>query len=209
MKENNVIELMNNGEQVPVSMMQRVFRNTVDVRIAIATHPVTKEVAPCVPYKDFADAFSYDHEGIRQMIQRSRWLKKHSVTCMMQATDGKYYSTLCMFEECALGIFMKLQPERCKDKDVSQRIEELQEEMVYFLRDGFKQYKSSAGDDARVKSFFLRVRTEKEIINLMDKVRSMPIGEYKTVAIDRLGSLTGRKFPRAIQGELQFGKKEE
>jgi len=208
MDETNAIDVSTGTEQMPKGVIQRVFRDKTDVRITIAVHPVTKQVAPCVPYKDFAEAFSYDKTAIRKMISRSQWLKKHSVEVIMSSTDGKYYSTLCMFEECALGVFMKLEPERCQNKEVAGRIEELQEHMMSILRDALREYRTTSGKDeealAQAKAQLLRLQIEERTIGLLDKVRKMPGGEYKNAAIDRLELLTGKRFTRPIQGELDF-----
>jgi hypothetical protein len=60
----------------------------------------------------------------------------------MSSVDGKMRSNLCIFEEAMLGVFMKLQPQRCKDKDVAARIDQLQEEMILTLRDVLRGYKT-------------------------------------------------------------------
>jgi hypothetical protein len=60
----------------------------------------------------------------------------------MEATDGKFYKTLCVFEQAALGIFMKLQPKRCKDPDVAAKIDALQEELILVLHDALKGYRT-------------------------------------------------------------------
>lgn len=130
--------MVENKEQLPVKVVNRVLNGNGKVRIALANHPVTQEMAACIPYKDYAGAFTYDEESIRQMIKRTSWLNKYSVTCVIQATDGKYYPMLCIFEESMLGIFMKLQPKRCKDPEIAAKINDLQEELILILRDVLK-----------------------------------------------------------------------
>lgn len=133
----------NTKEQLPIKVVDRLLGDACKVRVALAVNPVTGEIAPCVPYKDYSEVFSYDSEAIRKMIQRTEWLQRHSVTVVMEATDGKYYGTLCMFEEAMLGVFMKLQPQRCKDPDVARRVNERQEEMVLILKDVLRGYRPS------------------------------------------------------------------
>ncbi|MFQ5736899.1 MAG: hypothetical protein ACE5GY_08570 [Thermodesulfobacteriota bacterium] len=135
----------NTREQLPVKVVDRLLGGACRVRVALAEHPVTGEVAPCVPIMDYADVFSYPKQAIFQMIDRSEWLNKHSVVNVMMATDGKYYSTRCIFEESMLGVFMKLQPKRCKDPDVARKVNDLQEEMVLILRDVLRGYRPKPG----------------------------------------------------------------
>ena len=66
---------------------------------------------------------------------------------------------------------------------------------------------SLSGGDARARALLLRIKMEEKIIGLLDKVRSMPNGEYKNAAIERLETFTGKKFTRTIQGEIDFTKK--
>lgn len=143
MQNNNVINLHqeeSGKELLPVHVVDRLLGGKNNIRIALVEHPVMHELAPCISYKDYAEAFSYDHTAIFKMIQRTKWLKKHSVIVMMATTDGKFYKTLCVFEQAALGIFMKLLPHKCKDKDVAARIEERQEELILILHDALKGY---------------------------------------------------------------------
>ncbi len=99
-------------EQIPVSVTSALIEGNSKVRVALAMHPVTNEIAPCVPYRDYAEVFSYDDTAILKMVQRTPWLERHSTTAIMAAVDGKMRPQLCLFEECALGVFMKLQPKR-------------------------------------------------------------------------------------------------
>lgn len=139
---------METAEQVPMAVTTALIEEGKQVRVALAEHPVTKQIAPCVPYKDYADVFTYEEKAIWQMIQRTPWLKKHSTTNVMLAVDGKMRPQLCLFEECALGVFMKLQPKRCKDPNVGARIDELQEKLMMILRDALKGHvRERAGYD--------------------------------------------------------------
>jgi hypothetical protein len=80
MKEkSNVINMRKEEEgkeMLPVHVVDRLLGGRNNVRIALVEHPVTKELAPCVPYKDYAAAFSYDDPIIFKMIQRTPLVKK-------------------------------------------------------------------------------------------------------------------------------------
>jgi|GEM_PF-1166426 hypothetical protein len=142
-KDGNVINFPKEGaDQLPAQVVQRILGGKTDVRIAIAKHPLMGEFAPCVPYRDYAEVFSYDDQSIFKIIQRTKWLKKYSTTSIMEAVDGKMRPQLCIFEEAMLGIFMKLLPQKCKDKEVAARIDQLQEEMILTLRDVLRGYKT-------------------------------------------------------------------
>ena len=132
-------------EQIPVAVISKVLGEESKVRVVIVQHPTRNEPAPCVPYLDYAAAFSYDEESIRKMIQRTPWLQRHSTTSILEGVDGKLRAQLCLFEEGALGLFFKLQPKRCKDPDVSARIDQIQEELILVLRDALRGYKTSQG----------------------------------------------------------------
>ncbi len=142
-------------EQIPVAVIDKMLGGKSQVRVAIVQHPTRNEPAPCVPYTDYAEAFSYDEEAIRKMIRRTPWLEKHSVTSIMEATDGKLYSTLCLFEEGALGLFFKLQPKRCKDPDVAARVDQIQEELILVLRDALRGYRQDNGGGYKSQDGFL------------------------------------------------------
>ena len=147
---------MENKEQLPATVISKVLGGK-DIRVVIAEHPVTKEMAPCVPYLDYARAFTYDEATIFKLINRSNWIKRYIVTAIMEvasnASDGRgggYLKTLCLFEEGALGLFFKLQPSRCKDPDVAARVDQLQEELILVLRDALRGFRTGhAGFDYR------------------------------------------------------------
>ncbi|GAB63087.1 MAG: hypothetical protein DWB56_06795 [Candidatus Jettenia sp.] len=84
--------------------------------------------------KNFLDFF----ESIRQMIQRTIWLRKYSSTCIIQVEGVGLRPHLCIFEEAVLGLTMKLQPLRCKDPNIAAKINERQEEMAIILKDVLK-----------------------------------------------------------------------
>lgn len=130
-------------EHLPAQVVNKLLGGK-DIRIAIAEHPITKEMAACVPIMDYAEAFSYPKQALFQMIDRSFWLKRYSVVNVMLTGDGKYYQTRCIFEEAALGVFMKLQPKRCKDPEVAARVDQLQEELILLLRDTLKGYRTTS-----------------------------------------------------------------
>lgn len=125
-------------EQLPVKVVNRVLGGNGNVRVVLAEHPIRQELASCVPVVDYAEVFTYDKEAIRKLIERTSWLKKHSTTVIMTAVDGKYRAHQVIFEESMLGIFMKLQPRRCKDPEIAGRINDLQEELILILRDVLK-----------------------------------------------------------------------
>lgn len=132
----------NTREQIPVKVVDKILGGDCKVRIALAAHPVTGEIASCVPYLDYARAFTYDESSIFKMVQRTEWLKKHSSTAIMEVEGVGYRPHLCLFEEAMLGVFMKLQPQRCKDPEVARKVNERQEEMILILRDVLKGYRT-------------------------------------------------------------------
>ena len=139
-------------EQIPVAVINKVLGGKSNVRVVIMQHPTRDEMAACVPYKDYAEAFSYDDTAIFKMIKRTPWIEKHQGTAIMAvpstALDGRgggYQATLCLFEEGALGLFMKLQPTRCKDPEVGARVDQLQEELILVLRDALRGYRQETG----------------------------------------------------------------
>ena len=137
------------NEQLPVKVVSKLLGGQ-DVRVVIAEHPVTKELAPCVPYLDYARAFSYDEPSIFKMIQRSGWLKRYSSSSIMEVEGVGFRPHLCIFEESMLGIFMKLQPKRCKDPDVAAKVDKLQEELILILRDTLRGF--NKGNNSGYKS---------------------------------------------------------
>ncbi len=199
---NNVVSIGGEiDEQIPKGIVERLFRDKVRVRIALAIHPVKKEVAPVVSYKEFAEAFSYDPEAVRKMISRSMWLKKYSVTVIMSATDGKFYKTLCITEEAALGVLMKLSPNMCKDREVADHIEALQEEMAIMLRNAFTEFRAISGNGQDEAA---RTRASKERIILLQRVDQIKDHDLKNTALDELEHVFGKKFPRPKQMELNL-----
>jgi hypothetical protein len=201
MKENddNVINLQKEGaEQLPLQIVERIFREECNVRIALARHSITKEIAPCVPYREYATAFSYDSESIRQMIQRTKWLKKYSTACMIQAVDGRFRIQTCIFEEAMIGIFGKLQPDRCEDKKVAEHIEELKESMALLLRDVLRDYTTGKQDPLKMS---------RHEIWALGVINRMSEGWDKEAAIASIEQVTGKRYSRPRQLELAFTRK--
>jgi hypothetical protein len=141
------IEMQAEGkEQLPVHVVDKLLGGKNKVRIALVEHPVTHELASCIPVIDYADAFSYDKKTIFKMIDRTPWLKKYSGVAIMATPDGQFQKHRVIFEESALGVFMKLQPNRCKDSDVGAKIDALQEELMLILHDTLKGYRTGHND---------------------------------------------------------------
>lgn len=135
---------MQTQELLPMEMIDTLF-GECDVRIAIAIHPITKEPAGCISYKDLARALTYEESAIKKMIYRTSWLKKYSTGVIMSSVDGKMRTHLCLFEQGALGVVQKLQPTRCKNPEIGRKLDQKQEELTLILHKTLKGYQKNKG----------------------------------------------------------------
>ena len=131
-------------EQLPAEVLDKMLGGK-PVRVAMAKHPVTGEMAPCVPVVDFANAFSQTREGICRMISRTKWLKKYTLDVIMTDHLGRLRPHQCVFEECGLGITIKLQPSRNKNAEAAEALESKQEEYILILADALRGYRIGHG----------------------------------------------------------------
>jgi hypothetical protein len=181
-------------EYLPVETFFRTLSDQTEVRIIKILHPITGQPVTIMPYLDLAKALSYDKESIRQMIYRTPWVKKHSVTCIIQAADGKYYPTLCLFEEGVVGIFMKLDPSRCKDKEIANNIDQRQEELVYLLKSAL------TGKQALTVDEYKKIRLSMDLVGKIEKTKDPDLREVLYQQLER-----NENRPIKRLGQLSLG----
>lgn len=126
-------------EDLSIEVMERMFVQKERMRIVIAPHPVHGKAFASVPYLDLAEALTCPSDTIYAIISRSERVKRYSGIFMMQ-TPGGVQPTLCIFEEGIIHVIMKLQPSRCRNPEVGERLDEIQDELIQILRDVLHGY---------------------------------------------------------------------
>lgn len=196
------------NEQLPAQVVNKLLDGH-NVRVAIAEHPVNGKKASCVPVMDYAEVFSYDRESIRRMIERTSWLKRYSLSVIMTDRQGQFRPHNCIFEEAALGVFMKLQPKRCKDPNVAAKVDKLQEELILILRDALCGYQKRHDEEFIARFPFLKDGSA--MVKLVDKAyKGNPLAcsvleEYFDIPANKILKRAERqlpiKFPNSSDGQ--------
>lgn len=186
-------------EYLPLDTFIRTLSDRTEVRIVKIIHPFRNQPVTILPYLDLAKAFSYDEESIRQMIFRTPWVKKHTITCVIQAVDGKFRAQLCLLYEGVLGIFLKLQPGRCKDPWVAEHINQRQEELILLLSDALNNKQTSLTVD-RYKSS----RLAADLIARITKTEDLALRE---ILYQELEATLGRSVPRPARPSMPLFEK--
>lgn len=184
-------------EFLPSETFFRTLSDQTQMRIVKIISPYTNQPVTAIPYLDFAKALSYDEESIRQMIYRSKWLKNHSITCIIQAVDGKFRAQLCLLEEAVLGIFMKLEPGRCKNPDIGAHIDQRQEELIYLLKSALQAQQTMTVD--HYKSIRLAA-------DLIPRISKCDDPDLKEILYQQLEATLGCSVPRPVKRLPLFDK---
>lgn len=180
-------------EDIALQVIERSLATHGNVRVVIAPHPVQGKVCTCVPYLDLAEALTVPKDTIYKIISRSERVRKYCGMYIM-STPGGPQSTLCVFEEGVLHIIMKLQPTKCSNPDVGEKLDEIQDEMVQILRDALHGYQQKIDHDA--------VTTAKTLAHLISVINKTTDPECLDLLYEQVELISGRKFKRARQLRL-------
>lgn len=180
-------------EEIAIEVVERLFAKKVGMRVVIAPHPVHGKPSACVPYLDLAEALTVSKDTIYHIISRSKRVRKY-VGIDIMSTPGGPQSLLCVFEEGVLHIITKLQPSRCHDPEVGNRLDELQDELVQILRDVLYGYYQR-----RDQSSLSNTKLLCALIGTANKTRDP---EYLKILNRQIEELSGEKIMHPIQKSL-------
>ena len=171
-------------EDLSLDVIERAFARNNNLRIVVGAHPVTGKPSSSVPYLDLANALTCPSKTIFSIISRSERVKRYCSIFMMK-TEAGLRPTLCLFEEGVLHAVMKLEPSRCKDPAIGDRLDEIQDELIQILRDALH------GFTGRTNSTSLATaKTLAMLINAAGRARNP---EHLAILNDQIERLSGRK----------------
>ena len=180
-------------EEIAVEIIERLFAKKANMRIVIAPHPIHGKALACVPYLDLSEALTVPKDTIYHIISRSKRVRRYCGIYIM-STPGGHQATLCVFEEGILHIIMKLQPSRCQDSEVGNRLDALQDELIQLLRDILHGYYQR--NDGKALS---NAKTLCQLISVANKTQDK---EYRDILNQQIEALSGKKISRPVQKAL-------
>lgn len=182
-------------EDLSIEVFERMFAQKERMRIVIAPHPIHGKASSCVQYLDLSEALTCPPETIYSIISRSERVKRYCSICIMK-TEAGVRPTLCVFEEGIIHVIMKLQPGRCQNPEVGNRLDEVQDEMVRVLRDVLHGYYRRV-DQTSIAT----AKTLAQLINVANKTTNK---EYLDILNQHIESLSGQRVTRCRQLTFNF-----
>lgn len=174
-------------EDLSIEVIERMFAQKERTRVVIAPHPIHGKASACVPYLDLSEALTCPPETIYSIVSRSERVKRYCTICIMK-TEAGVRPTLCIFEEGVIHIIMKLQPSRCQNPEVGNRLDEVQDEMVQVLRDVLHGYYRKVDHTS--------VATAKTLAQLISVANKTTNKEYLDILNQHIESLSGQRVTR-------------
>lgn len=182
-------------EDLSIEVIERMFAQKERTRIVIAPHPIHGKASSCVPYLDLSEALTCPPETIYSIISRSERVKRYCGVFIMK-TPGGVQPTLCIFEEGVIHVIMKMQPSRCQNPEVGNRLDEVQDEMVQVLRDALHGYYRRVDQTS--------IATAKTLAQLISVANKTTNKEYLDILNQHIETLSGQRVTRCRQLTLNF-----
>ncbi len=171
-------------EDLSIEVIERMFAKKERTRIVIAPHPVHGTPSSSVPYLDLAEALTCPSKSIHSIILRSPRAKKYCSIFMMK-TEAGVRPTLCIFEEGIIHVIMKLQPSRCQNPDIADKLDEIQDELIQILRDVLHGYQGKT-DNASIGN----AKVLGQLINVANKTKNK---QYLDILNQQIELLSGQR----------------
>jgi hypothetical protein len=180
-------------EEIALEVVERIFGKKEGMRVVIAPHPIHGKASAMVPYLDLSESLTVSEKTIWAIISRSKRVRKYCSTCIMQVEVG-LRPILCVSEEGLLHIITKLQPSRCQNPEVGERLDELQDELIQILRDVLHGYYRRIDQTSLAND-----KTLCQLINTLNKTTDP---ECLELLYERIELLSGKKLKRIRQLSL-------
>lgn len=187
-------EIKNVKEDLSLDVVERMLDEKKRIRLVVGPHPVHGKPSSFIPYLDLAETLTCPPQTIHSIISRSERVKKYVTIFMMKTVTG-LKPTLCVSEEGLLHIIMKLQPSRCSDPKVGDRLDEIQDEMIQLLRDVLHGYEERHGTAS--------VQVAKTLCQLISVANKTQDKTYLDILNHQIEALSGVRIEKP-QLELAF-----